>query len=688
MTVVALSDGEPATSTATASASTSDGEPATSLTLGEVAGLAAVTTVAAVAVASLALAQLGRHDGWLAVGLGLALTLVIAAALLAGGRALGPRPMVTVDKVEIGLLVATAVAGALFFLPGFPYAYADKDPGIYVVHGFAIARGGDVAIDDVARERGLVSPYFSGEWVADRYPGDTAATSQFYHLPSALFATAHDLAGPRGLFNVTPGLAVLAVLLLVLAARRAANTWVAAVTGALLVTSMMQVWQAKMPSSEIPAQVFLSGALLAAVLAVERRWAGGAFVAGLLLDVGFLTRPDGFLYVLLAVAVLALAIARRQVDRRVDRRSGALVAGLAVALPYAVWNAYVARSHYSEVNSVPGPLLLLLAGAALVSGGWLVQAMSTRSSGTLDLAGLARRFQLPIGAAVTLVSAVVLTLFWYRGRLFGEGTEVTVFHDGPVPTYDERNLWWLVQYTTRPGLVIMWLGLAVLFLTRSPRSRPALFLLALPGTLLPLYLYDARISMRLMWWVRRFVPAVLPAIALLTAVALAWGLLHRSKPLKVAAGVATVWLVASLAAMSWPLRHHREMGGTWDIAHGISQTAGDRQGVFLFTEPTDIFDPMRNSPLAVWWIFDEIAAKLPPDYDVATVERYQEAFPSQPVYLVLQGGPLPPTLPADRFTQVREVVQPIRHWEESMLLRPDEPVVRPRGLVIWQLVDP
>jgi hypothetical protein len=367
-----------------------------------------------------------------------------------------------------------------------------------------------------------------------------------------------------------------------------------------------------------------------------------------------------------------------------------------MALPYAVWNAYVARSHYSEVNSVPGPLHLLLASAALVAGGWLVRAASVawsrRRAGSdgsvrpLDLAGLARRFQLPVGAAVTLVSAAVLTLFWYRGRLFGEGTEVTVFHDGPVPSYDERNLWWLVQYTTRPGLVIMWLGLAVLLLTRSPRSKPALFLLALPGALLPLYLYDARISMRLMWWVRRFVPAVLPAIALLTAVALAWGLCHRCRALRVAAAVATVWLVASLAAMSWPLRHHREMGGTWDIAQGISQTAGDQQGVFLFTEPTDTFDPMRNSPLAVWWIFDEIAARLPPDYDLATVERYQQAFPGQPVYLVLHGGPLPPTLPADRFTKVRELAQPIHYWEESMLLRPDEPVVSPRGVALWQLV--
>jgi hypothetical protein len=112
----------------------------------------------------------------------------------------------------------------------------------------------------------------------------------------------------------------------------------------------------------------------------------------------------------------------------------------------------------------------------------------------------------------------------------------------------------------------------------------------------------------------------------------------------------------------------------------------DEQGVFLFTEPTDTFDPMRNTPLVVWWVFDEIAARLPDGYDVSTIEAYRDAFPGQPVYLVLHDEQLPPTLPDDRFVEVRVLAQPIHQWEESMTVRPDEAFVRPRGLVIWQLV--
>ena len=68
---------------------------------------------------------------------------------------------------ELGLLAAVVAAGAFFFLPGFHYAYADKDPGVYVAHGFAIAREGDVYIDDPVFERGLTTDLYR----AGRFPG-------------------------------------------------------------------------------------------------------------------------------------------------------------------------------------------------------------------------------------------------------------------------------------------------------------------------------------------------------------------------------------------------------------------------------------------------------------------------------------------------------------------------------------
>ncbi|HEY8525565.1 MAG TPA: glycosyltransferase family 39 protein [Acidimicrobiales bacterium] len=672
----------------------------TTLTLGELAGVVVAVAVAAVGTASLALAQLGHHDGFAAAALGLVVT---AAAGAAVGKVEG-RPRVVVDRTEVGLLAVLGVAAVFFFAPGSPYAYADKDPGIYVAHAFAIARDGDAIIDDpvlasdIPREsRGGGLP---GLWREPAHP--RAVTPQFYHYYSALLATAEDFAGPRGVFNATPAMAILSVGLLFLAVRRAAGTVAAVVTGALMVTSMIQVWQARYPSTEVLAQLLLSGTLLAAVLALERRWVPGALAAGLLLGVGFLARPDGFLYILIAAGVVAVAIAAR----RADRRAAALGLGLAVTAPYALWNAYRARELYSRVNDVPRPALLLGACALLVGAGFAARPVADRlarrfapkaqgdgkGDGTADgdaahrpgLLDLLARWRIPLGAAVAVVFGGVLLLLWYREDLFGYDYTWSHFHNATVRSLDERNMEWLSYFVTPSGLVIFWVGAVVLLLQRS---RPALYVLALPALLVPVYLYDARISMRLMWWVRRFVPAALPALIVLMALALAWAICHRRWPLRIAGVVTTVALVVTYAGQSLPLRQHREMRGSWDLSAAISEAAGDREGVFLYGPASGVSDPLRNTPAIVWLVFDDIAAKLPPEYDIEDVEAYQEAFPDHPIYLVTHGDGLPAHLPRDRFIEVRTVVQNLVTWEETIDRRPEGPITETWGVVVWQLIN-
>jgi hypothetical protein len=672
------------------------------VTAGELIGVVAAILVGSVGAVSLALAQLGRHDGWLAVGLGTVLAAALSVVMVVVGR----RPRLEVDRVEVVLLLATAVAAAFFFLPGFPYATVDKDPGVYVAHGFAIAEHGDVTIDDEVLERDL-SPRmafggrFSGLWVEADEPD--AVTPQFYHLHPATLATAADLVGSRGVFHLTPALAVLSVCLLTLAVRRATTTITAVVFAALIVTSMMQVWQAKYPSTEILAQFLVAGSLLSGVIAVQQRWAGAAFAAGVLLGVGFLARPDGFLYILLAVAVVAFALAAG----RADRRAALLGVGLAISCPYAVWNAYVARIGYSEANGVPSLRVLLAASAALLVGGVVARpvldrlAARLRARGTPDggaasddpgaddrpagLFALLERVRIPLGVLVTVVFSLVLLGLWHRQTLLGVHYRPSPFTGETERSLRELNIVWFSYFVTPIGLVLIALGVAVVALTRMRRS---IYLLVLPGLLLlPLYLWNAKISMRLMWWVRRFVPAALPAVLILVAVALAWALLRRSRLVQAVGAVVVVGLVASYAHMSLPLRRHHEMAGSWEFAEAVSDLAGDEQGVFLFTDARGIFDPMRNAPAAVWFIFDEISVWLPRDYDLEEIETYQEAFPDQPVFLVTHGDEdLPEGLPPDRFAHVDDVQQKLTLWEESRGARPDEDVVMRQTLSFWQLV--
>jgi hypothetical protein len=662
------------------------------LTLGELGGVVLAVAVAMVATASLALAQVGRHDGLLAVALGLAATGGVAAAMWRAG----PRPAVRVDRLELALVGLTAVAAAVFFLPGFSYASVDKDPGVYVAHAFAIARHHDVTIPSPVLERGLdpeigQTGMFPGFWIEADAP--EAVTPQFYHLYPATLATAADLGGRTGVFNLTPLMAVASVCILVVAARRAASTAAAAVFAALLVTSMMQVWQARYPSTEVLAQLLLAGALLGGVLAVERRWAGGALAAGLLLGVGFLCRPDGFLYILLAAGVVAAAVAAGRTDRRVV----ALGAGLALTFPYVAWNAYEVRSSYSDSNAVP-PLALLLGGcAALLVAGLVVRGLAVlvdrrgSRAGDGEAAGdgernalvrLLRRWRVPLGVLASAAAGLVLLGLWHRERLLGTDYVFSHFQGKTIRSLDEINIKWLSWFLTMRGLVLLWLGAVVVALTRV---KAALYLLVLPAAvLLPVYLWDARISMRLMWWVRRFVPAVLPAVLLLIALAIAWALLHRFRPLRLLGALAALALVAGFARQSWPLRGHDEMAGSWEAAEAVADFAGDEQGVYLYTASEDAEDPIRNTPGAVWFIFDQITSRLQQDDDMAEIDGYVDAFPSHPIFLVTSGD-LPGGLPADRFTRLGTVTQRLTMWKESQSEVPSEAEVLEGDLVVWRV---
>lgn len=642
----------------------------------ECGALLAVVLVAATATASLALAQAGHHDGLVATLLG-----VLATAAAAGLAWTRGRPELALDGRELALLAVTAVASALMFLPGFPYAYGDKDPGVYVSHAFAIAREGSVEIDDDLVATGLpvesLTPgaRFPGLWVDPDEP--TVVTPQFYHLYPALLATAVDLVGPPGAWHLNPALAGLSVLVLALAARRAAGWTAAAVVVALHVAFMPQVWQSRYPSTEVLAQLLLNGAILAGVIAIARRSRWGAAAGGALVGTGFLARPDGLLYVALALGILGALAALR----RLDAVGVAALAGLAASLPYALWNAFAARAGYTEDNGVPD---LPIVAAATVAGIVVVGALAlVPRLGHVAGGWLAReRVQRVIGAVVVVVFGALLVAFWHRETLLG--VDHTYFGSQRIRSYDESNLHWLAFFLFVPGLVAAWLGLAVVVLRRW---RWELLLVVGPGlVLLPVYLWEAKISPRLMWWVRRFVPGVIPALLVLIAVLGAWLLTHPSIRRRLAGGLAVGALTVAFATQSLPLREHREMGGSYDTGASIAALAGDRRGVFLFTRPLGgIYDPNRNLPGPLWFIHDQLAGYLPEDGSGELLERVAAAFEGSPVFVVTPPDTLPTGLAQKGLTRVLQLRRLVSLWEESATDRPNEQLEVPVDVDVWRM---
>jgi hypothetical protein len=659
------------------------------LSAGEAVVLGATLGIALLAWAGLALAQAGGYRLVAALALaGVAAVVLVAVAWRAGGA-----PRLLVDRGELAVLAGVALVAALLFFPGFRYGVG-KDPGTYVSHAIAIARLGSTGLDDPVQDRSRVPAVaitpeddhgrFPAIWIADR--DHHRVVVQFYHLWPVLLASAFEVGGYTGLANLTPLCGVLAVLLLTLAVRRTFGLVTAGLAGLLLAANMLQVWQAKYPSSETFAQLLVSGALLGVVVALQTGWRPAAGLAGLLLGVSYLARPDSLLLLLLAVAAGCALI----VTGRFDARAGWFAAGLAVTLPHGLYQAYVAARRYTLANHVPDlPLVVVAVVGALALALLLRRAAPALGRRTAALLA-SRRAQRGIGVAVVGVAAVLLLLGFLRPWLFGPAYGVS--RGRPFRTYDEATLIRLSWFLTLPGFALALVGLALVALRRW---RAAGWALVLPATLLlPLYAYRAEVAARLMWWTRRFLPVVVPGLVMLIAVALGAGVAFAAGParlrwpVRAASAMAAAFLLVVFAGQSLALRHHDEHGGSFEVTQRIAGAAGGRQGVFLWEHTSSLYDVAYLFGGPVWLQQGQVSALLPQRPDPGYVRAFVRGFPGQPVFLVTRGFAAPHGYAglglrrADRITYVMPV------WEETYTSRPAKAVGVPLRFSIWRVESP
>jgi hypothetical protein len=443
----------------------------------------------------------------------------------------------------------------------------------------------------------------------------------------------------------------------------------ATIVALLLATNMLEVWQAKYPTTEILAQLLIGGALLFGALSIQLRSRAAAAAAGLLVGIGWLDRPDGLLVVGMSLAAGALLWA----TSRWDGRCTAFALGLLVVVPHAAWQAWWYARYYNLINGVPTGLTVLLASAAVV-----VVALVTRP--------ILRRHPLPdpspqtrsrIGLGVVAVVAVAVVLGFLRPRLFGAAYQD--FHGPRVRSYDEQALRRLSWFLTLPAFGLLIAGVAVVAMRRL---GTAVWMLVLPGLLLmPLYCYSSRNSSRLMWWGRRFVPVVLPTVVILVAIALAYGLRHRLwRPV---AAALLVFLVVTFLRQSWPLRHHEEYAGAQAVVTDVADVTHD--GVILWEPGRCCTSATRLFAVPVWLDAGVAGSPVPttPSFRPYYVQQVLAAFGR--VYVAWSGTAAPDGLGDVTLTPVRHLVTDLPVWEESDVRRPDRATAVHVDFTIWRL---
>lgn len=663
-------------------------------------GGGALLVVGLVAWASLTLAHLDAHSLTAVLLLSLLGLVLVGGLALLGARRIGLR--LSADLPGIAVAVGCAAVAAALTFPGFSYGVADKDPGGYVSHAIAISQTGDYSfydpvlqavVEDPTFPVQLTSPgaRFAGIWIRDASTG--LIVPQFYHLWPSLLATSYDAGGRGALLTTVPLMGVLSVLALVALVRRVGGSLLGArggllaagAAGLLLSTNMLQVWQARYPTTEVFAQALYLGALLGIVVALQTGWRPAAGFAGLMVGIGWLNRADGLLLVALSVGLGCALVA----TRRWDSRATWFAVGLGVVTPHALIQAYDLALNYSNANHIPP--LSLVAGAT-AAGFVLAGVLRLLPLHRVADALLDRRAQVALGLLVVAAAAGLMALGFLRPRLFGE--DLFDYNGREIRSYDEQIMSRLTWFISLPGFAIFLAGAAVAALRRW---SAAAWTVLLPTLLLfAVYGYTASNSTRLLWWTRRYVPTVLPGIAILIALALAFLLVWRVRGrllTAVPAGLALVGLLAFFLSQSLPLRSHDEWKGSFELTQAISDLSAGQDGVYLWEPEQGCCAGVTQLLVTPTWLqHGQLSALLWTRAAVAAgytrqeqVERYAEQFEGRPVFVVGDKGELPEGIDPSTVQPVldRQVLLPM--WEESDDVRPDEPREIPVHVSVWRV---
>lgn len=532
----------------------------------------------AVGLLGLLLAILGVYSGWLALALGVP----VAAATVWGLHRVRPRDARPVERAATAAaLAAVALALGYFAFAGSvpsQNVFTTRDPGVYLNTARWLSAEGELGGDaqDPAFE-GIDGLRFDSAGVYNMGGGELEF--QFNHLASVVMSVGHDLGGYRLLVR-TPALATAAGLLAVYAVtvRVTRRPWVSLLAPTVLAASLPFLFVSRNTYSEPFAFALLWGAVLLLADLHHRPRRTTALAGGLLLGAVLATRVDALAYValLFPLAALSLMAAAGPGERRARARAwGIVVAATGLGAVVGIVDLVEWTGHYVRDLT---PQLRLLRLATIASAAASLVALGVWTW-TPALRRLVERFRAQLAGVAAAAIVAVLGAGWLlrplvqtvRGGTAHEPVRNAQRFYGlavdPARTYAEQSLRWMAWYLGPVTLAAAILGLAViayLAVRRRGVAPVAVGVVLLTLAAGALYWWNPAITPDHPWASRRYVPAVLPGLAVAAVVPLAAIAARRSVQPRLRGalvGVLAVAMVVPAAATTWPVRWQRNQYG-------------------------------------------------------------------------------------------------------------------------------
>ena len=530
--------------------------------------------MAGAGLARLLLAMLGVLEGLGAGLLSASVGLVCAVATFRAVAGRSSSAGTGSRTQELGAVLAVLVAVLAACWGGYAasnHVLIDRDPGSYVTTAKWIERTGQLTVEEPTAAFGDADGIeVSSAAVYQVDSGDLEF--QFMHLPSAMAATGAEIGGDKLLFATGALVAAAALLPLYGVAVRFTGAPLAGVGAIAIVAFCMPfVNMARDLYSEPFAMLFLWSGILALSVAWDSRSTAAWVIGGALVGCTALARVDGYLLVSLFFIVCGAAVMFSEDVGLAGARRRAGLAALAAfgtacvaAIDLFAFSGDYPRNLRSQLlQSLTMMVAAGLVGIAAATLGprlrskWALRVRTRRVAGAV--CGIA------VGAALLAAWLIRPRVQEARGesQLWGlignlqvaEGAERDLFR-----RYSEQSVEWMAWYLGPLTLALAIAGLSVLASIVWVRRVPIAGILSAVFLLFAgaIYWWSPRNTPDHIWVMRRYMPVILPGLAVFAVFAVVYGAsklpIQWRRPVVAAASLAMVLSAALPTLQLWSMR--------------------------------------------------------------------------------------------------------------------------------------
>jgi hypothetical protein len=506
-----------------------DGRGATEPRWLRVVVLAAALLLTSFGGIGLLLADLGIYRWWLALILAVPTLLTLFALVnpvLRVGGEVADRDTTTLERVCARIALAIAALSVLWNgLNASQHAQINRDGGLFLNAGKWISSHGTLNVEPFA------GPFAQSNAIVVTSSHMKLEGSHLEfdlpHFLSAVLAQAHSYGGTRLMFLTVPLISGFALLAFYMLASRVTGHPIAAL-GAMttLAFLMPQGWFSRDSTAEIPIQLLLFAAVWLLCDPRTLRGRGSAFTVGLLLGIVPALQTVGLVLLAgLPVVFALLWVHTRRRDRDALRRGFRYAAvGIATGLLLAAfdmfrWN----RSWWSEIDDTVFRIVVVELLVAAIALGLVVlvrrprvfaMVKELRPNGAI-VAGI---LVAVLGFAAWIIRPNVETTHGGRNEIVANLQRLFQVTVDPTRRYAELTMRWVSWYLGPMTLLLAIIAAALLavVLVRGEARLPVQVatVMLVPATLL--FLWRPGVTPDQVWAAGRFLPAVFPAMILLT----------------------------------------------------------------------------------------------------------------------------------------------------------------------------